>query len=438
MMNLFEVGQGVPQQTGPTSTPEQSQNKELILKRTQEIFETSDISSIWNSLASLNLFVIQKISENLSPIKQEMLLQVALSRIKPASTTPLSSEEQLPYNVTRAVREARCQELSAIRRFSALCHLLATEFSIHIPEEGEMDLISDQTLVGILAELRNQVNHHLRYLPTEITTIFHPRAAWEIVRDPKSCFLFFQLVYSYNLISFVHALNPNIEIPRTISLGLVEDGVAKAKEWLQDPVHAQTISRVSLSNSPITLLPSDIERCSNLTELLLQRTLIYSLPSAIGHLTQLRILNLEESRICCLPQECTLLPALQQLILSRTPIAILPSNIGRLKNLEVLCIARTKISELPESMAGLSSLAALDLSWTPIKKLSPVLGKLTGLTALNLSALDISSLPDAIQNLRLLEILDISATKIERLPPNMKKLFPRLQYLNVTMTPMQK
>ncbi|XP_022760807.1 disease resistance protein At4g27190-like [Durio zibethinus] len=101
----------------------------------------------------------------------------------------------------------------------------------------------------------------------------------------------------------------------------------------------------------------------------------------------LKLLNLSKTRIKCLPKSISNLERLETLILRDCePLVKLPSEVGSLKLLQVLDLGGTEIIKLPEEIAELDSLSHLEVSFygsstsSEHAKLPP--GLISGLEAL--------------------------------------------------------
>ena len=97
----------------------------------------------------------------------------------------------------------------------------------------------------------------------------------------------------------------------------------------------------------------------------------------------------------------------KSLCLSNRPISSLPSAIGYLTKLEVLEFQHTELDSLPDTIGELKNLRAFDCSHSPITSLPDTIGNLTNLQRLNCSNTPITSFPN-IRNLAQLAILELT------------------------------
>ncbi|MCY3411512.1 MAG: leucine-rich repeat domain-containing protein [Candidatus Heimdallarchaeota archaeon] len=105
-------------------------------------------------------------------------------------------------------------------------------------------------------------------------------------------------------------------------------------------------------------------------ELRLNKTLVDSfdppppiklLPTSIGKLTHLKLLDLSLQRLSYLPDELCQLTLLQTLNLDFNSIEYLPDCIGQLKQLKFLYLSFNRLSALPESITQCINVVELNL-----------------------------------------------------------------------------
>jgi len=85
------------------------------------------------------------------------------------------------------------------------------------------------------------------------------------------------------------------------------------------------------------------------------------LPSKIGFLDGLRVLNLHYNEINSIPSEIGKLASLTALNLSNNHLANLPRELGNLHSLTYLCLSDNSLSVLPSTLANLTNLSTLNL-----------------------------------------------------------------------------
>ncbi|RVW60037.1 TMV resistance protein N [Vitis vinifera] len=177
----------------------------------------------------------------------------------------------------------------------------------------------------------------------------------------------------------------------------------------------------------------------NLLELYLASTAIEELPSSIGHLTGLVLLDLKwcknlkslSTSICKLkslenlslsgcsklesfPEVMENMDNLKELLLDGTPIEVLPSSIERLKGLVLLNLRKCKnLVSLSNGMCNLTSLETLIVSGClQLNNLPRNLGSLQRLAQLHADGTAIAQPPDSIVLLRNLQVLIYPGCKI--------------------------
>jgi Leucine-rich repeat (LRR) protein len=139
----------------------------------------------------------------------------------------------------------------------------------------------------------------------------------------------------------------------------------------------------------------------HLTECKLPLSSFEKLPSSIGLLTSLRELMVNSTVMSSLPSSLGDLKNLEFLILrGNSKLQSLPQSIGKLHNLRDLIIRKSKVNQLPESIGNLTQLENLELEDNQLNSLPESIGQLSGLKYdVALYGNPISFLPDSILNL---------------------------------------
>jgi len=211
----------------------------------------------------------------------------------------------------------------------------------------------------------------------------------------------------------------------------------------------------------LTILPIEIEKLTNITELDLGNQLT-TLPAEIGKLTNLKVLDLNGNQIPTLPMNVGNLINLTSLDLSVNKLTSLPVETGKLTNLtslnlggnnsldiasvfnafenynreiiistfwnvsnndkNKLLIRLPELTELPVEIGNLSSLTELDLRNNDLTKLPAEIGNLTNLTTMGLSGNKLTELPAEIGNLTNLTTMGLSGNKLTELPEEIRNL----------------
>ncbi|XVE50326.1 hypothetical protein DITRI_Ditri01bG0153100 [Diplodiscus trichospermus] len=196
-----------------------------------------------------------------------------------------------------------------------------------------------------------------------------------------------------------------------------------------------------------------------LLEIYLDRTGIEELPSSIGHLSNLVLLNLKDcSNLVCLPNNIDGCKCLKTLNLSCcSKLETLPDNLQQLEFLEELDLSETAIRKPPSFISLLRSLKVLSFNGCkgPPSKLRtimpsifkvlqrgstdfmalmlPPLSGLSSLPKLNLSDCNLKegAIPSDICSLSTLKELDLSGNNFISLPATLNRL-SRLRYLGLS------
>lgn len=110
--------------------------------------------------------------------------------------------------------------------------------------------------------------------------------------------------------------------------------------------------------------------------MLLTRSGLVEVPSEIGALTLLRVLNLSSNRLKEVPTQLFDLVQLQELDLSNNALKDLPLAVQRLTVLSELKLHRNKLAQLPAQLAHCHALVKLDLRSNVLAQLPPALAQL--------------------------------------------------------------
>ncbi|KAI0212686.1 hypothetical protein LSAT2_002379 [Lamellibrachia satsuma] len=89
------------------------------------------------------------------------------------------------------------------------------------------------------------------------------------------------------------------------------------------------------------------------------------LPTSIGNLTKLRVLDLEENKLDSLPHEIGFLKELTKLVVQSNQLTSLPRAIGHLRNLQYLGAGENNLTMIPEEIGPLGKLESLYINDNP-------------------------------------------------------------------------
>lgn len=166
-----------------------------------------------------------------------------------------------------------------------------------------------------------------------------------------------------------------------------------------NPVHDGIIEFPDpIFQKPMTKLPAEIGRFTNVEKLWLTGNHLDMLPSEFGNLKKLRELDLSFNRFVEFPASIYSLVELEALILSTNQISCLPSKISQLAKLKELRLSGNRISELPVEIGSLQDLESLSLSRNRLTALPAEVGKLSHLTMFWLDKNFLDDLPGEIGN----------------------------------------
>ncbi|WLW67294.1 leucine-rich repeat domain-containing protein [Psychrobacter sp. van23A] len=145
------------------------------------------------------------------------------------------------------------------------------------------------------------------------------------------------------------------------------------------------------------------------------------LPSAIGHLKNLKYLRLRGFNE--LPDQIAQLDNLETLVYMDCAFTEFPKVLCKLKNLKALNIFSKSLERLPNELGNLSSLTHFDMRGTQVQELPDAIGNLSKLTIIELYANEyLKVLPESIGNLTNLEKLEIRASDLKTLPSSIGNL----------------
>ncbi len=110
-------------------------------------------------------------------------------------------------------------------------------------------------------------------------------------------------------------------------------------------------------------LPDELGALAALEELHLPKATCKALPSSIGKLSRLSVLELYYSKVAALPDEIGECRSLREIQARSSALKALPESIGRLAALHTLDVYNTKLKKLPASLGALENLRVLELSY---------------------------------------------------------------------------
>ncbi|KAL4625612.1 hypothetical protein ACB092_05G038500 [Castanea dentata] len=211
--------------------------------------------------------------------------------------------------------------------------------------------------------------------------------------------------------------------------------------------------------SKLKKIPEFGENMQHVLELYLGGTAITKLPTSIGHLTGLVLLNLRDCKsLTCLPSNIFNLKLLKDVNISGcSKLERLPENVGNAESVEELDVSGTAVREVPSSIGLLKNLKVLSFngckglssfnstSWYDLLRFSSrpkiadpawlsSLSGLCSLTDLDLQDCNLREIPNDIGFLFSLEYMDLSENSFVSLPDSISQLC-KLEWINLNNCP---
>ncbi|KAM5555887.1 disease resistance protein RUN1-like [Rosa sericea] len=236
------------------------------------------------------------------------------------------------------------------------------------------------------------------YPSTSLPSSFNPEKLLELSMR-HSCIYHFRTgikpLYNLKILNLSHSLNllsmPNFRAMPYLEV-LILEGCTRLFEV--DP-SIEALERLVLMN---------LKDCRNLVHF----------PGSIYGLKSLKVLNLFGClQLNKLPEELGAVECLEELHMSGTAIRELPSSIGMLEGLTLLNLRDCKeLVSLPTSLSGVKSLKVLNLSGcSKLEKLPEELGHAESLERLDMSGTAIREPPSSLSLLRNLKVLSLQGCK---------------------------
>ncbi|SED04676.1 Leucine-rich repeat (LRR) protein [Tenacibaculum sp. MAR_2009_124] len=126
------------------------------------------------------------------------------------------------------------------------------------------------------------------------------------------------------------------------------------------------------SNNVSGTIPSEIGNLSSLSVLDLRSNLISGVSTGIGSLLSLKKLYLYENQLTVLPESIGNLSSLETFYLNRNQITVLPESIGNLTNLKTLAAHENLLTSLPTSINTLTKLKFLYINKNKLSGSIPI------------------------------------------------------------------
>ncbi|KAH0660646.1 hypothetical protein KY285_029254 [Solanum tuberosum] len=217
-------------------------------------------------------------------------------------------------------------------------------------------------LVGLIMTSSSLVEIFKEPKAFDKLTILNLSFSGSLLRTPNFCETpNLQKIILKSCVSLVE-IHPSIgNLKKIIFLNLEN---CKSLKALPSSIQMESLESFNLSGcQKLEKFPEIRGNMESLSELLLARTAIWELPSSIGQLCGISLLDLRSCEyLVRLPASVSEMRKLKILILKGcSRLAILPENLGDLNELEELYAGNTAIWQLPDSIGKLSKLKILSL-----------------------------------------------------------------------------
>lgn len=207
------------------------------------------------------------------------------------------------------------------------------------------------------------------------------------------------------------------------------DLTADMSTWEGVATNAEgNVTYLNLQDKNISFIPPQINRLTELYDLILNNNQISEIPVEIGQLNKLAYLDLAVNNLTSLPPEIGMLTELRSLNLQDNDLTSIPQEIGLLTNLEYLGIRNNDLTSLPAEIGQLTSIVTINASFNSLTSIPTEIGSLSSLKNFNLSQNSLTSLPEEIGELSNLINLQLNYNKLTSLPPEIGEL-TQLTYL---------
>ena len=180
--------------------------------------------------------------------------------------------------------------------------------------------------------------------------------------------------------------------------------------------HLSMLSRLNISDNPISMIPDTLCLLPSLTSLKMNGTEVEELPRSIGRLSALTVLEAAATGLNCLPESIGALKRLNELDCRTNAISMIVPSFCQLESLTMLNLSRNVLTQLPANIGELSCLISLDLSSNLIEFLPASMCDMESLQQLSIRSNRLESLPDRIGALADLRALDASYNGIQSIP----------------------
>jgi len=201
-------------------------------------------------------------------------------------------------------------------------------------------------------------------------------------------------------------------------------------EFYQNIPNMQTVQSLTLDFSE-GIIPSSVGQLENLQILQIGNHKNNVLPASIGKLKHLKTLTIGNGNLSAIPVEISQLDSLLELYINENAAIVdLPIELGALQNLEVADFSLNGLKSIPVEIYKCKNLKILHLAGNQITSLPEGISQLENLEELYLDQNLIDSLPADIVELKNLKKLSLTANQLKTLPKEFGKL-TKIEVLNL-------
>ncbi len=184
------------------------------------------------------------------------------------------------------------------------------------------------------------------------------------------------------------------------------------------------IWKLVVNGKKMTTIPSEIGNLTELKILEFRANELTTIPPEIGSLSNLLYLELRSNRLTSIPPEIGNLIGMTRLFLSYNNLTAIPPEIAGCIKLSMLYLFYNEIAALPSEIGNMAILNVLSLEGNRLTAIPPEIGNLSNLRSLTLDENDLRSIPSEIGNCSNLMELDLAWNNLTSLPESLIKLSP--------------
>jgi len=202
------------------------------------------------------------------------------------------------------------------------------------------------------------------------------------------------------------------EMPNLYTLLLSDNKITTLGDAL---TNASKLKVLDLDNNDLREIPiAVLKSCAQLEELDIRGNNIKNVPTDLGHLKYLKVLDIGDNKVASL-DSALYLPYLTKFRADANQLETVPTFLRQCKNLEYLNLNQNRISDL-HSISRLNRLRTLNIGDNPLASLAPV-AELGDLEHLTLDWIDLDTVSQTgLERLKKLRILSIENCNLQQIP----------------------